>query len=457
MIITIIGGGPGGYAAALKAAIMGAEVHLLERSALGGTCLNQGCIPTKAYLSCSDLYSSLMKVDQFGICACGKTTMDFPAVFKRKDAVVNQLVQGVGFLLKKRKVNVYRAHGRLLEGTKVEAAYENGESEIIESDRVILATGSVPTLPPVFGFDGRDIISSDELLKLKELPASLVIVGGGVIGCEFGQFFSKLGVAVTIIEAAPSILPFEDQDMTAVLAKRLKRDKVRIYTGCKVEEIHKADGYVHCRLSNGKTISSEKVLAAIGRKANLEGLGLEAAGIEPVDGCIPVNEKMESAAAGIYAIGDIVKAPLLAHVASREAMVAVEHIMGRDVKMDYTAVPRCVYTDPEAAAVGLTEKQAESLGIDTRCGRFSFSGSGKAMVIGKTEGFVKIITDEADTIIGASIIGPHATDLLAELTLCVQLKLTARQLGNVIHPHPTLSEAIMEAAHDVHKEAVHSL
>ena len=456
MTITIIGGGPGGYVAALKAAIMGADVNLVEKSAFGGTCLNKGCIPTKAYLSCADIYSSLQKAESFGVSTKGGENMDFPAVFKRKDSIVNQLVQGVEFLLNKRKVKIYRAHGRLLSNKLVEAVFENGKTEAIETDRIILASGSVPMLPSLFNYDGRDVISSDELLTMAEPPESLLIIGGGVIGCEFGKFFSRMGVDVTIVEAAPSILPLEDRDLTKVLAKELSKDGVKIYTDCKVEKVEKSDGRLSCRLSNGESISSEKVLVAIGRKANLEDLGLEAAGVETVDSFISVNEKMETAVEGVYAIGDIVKTPLLAHVASKEAVVAVENILGRSAKMDYKAVPRCVYTEPEVASVGLTEAQADSMGIDIRCGKFPFSGIGKAMVIGKTNGFVKIITDEKDVIIGASIIGPHATDLLAELTLCVQMKLTAKQLGGIIHPHPTLSEAIMEAAHDVHKEAVHS-
>ena len=456
MKITIIGGGPGGYVAALKAAILGAEVHLVEKKRLGGTCLNQGCIPTKAYLSCADLYDGIMKAPGFGIDLAGEATIDFGKIYQRKHAVVKQLVDGVTYLLNKRKVTVYQGTGSLVSNHAVKVTFEDGQTETIETDRIIIATGSVPILPPLFKFDGKQVISSDEALQLDTLPASMIIVGGGVIGCEFGQFFRKMGVEVSIVEMLKTLLPMEDPDVSQILQKKMKKEKVAFYLGKGVETVDVGDGSVTCTLTTGETLTAEKMLVSIGRRANTASLGLEELGIAVERGKIVVDETMRTSLEDVYAIGDVVDTPFLAHVASKEGAVAVETIMGRKSRALYHAVPRCVYTEPEIAAVGITEKEAAAKGIDYRTGKFIFAGIGKAMVIGKTEGFVKVITDEADRIIGASVTGAHATDLLAELTLCVHLGLTARDLGEVIHPHPTLSEAIMEAAHDVHNEAAHS-
>ncbi len=456
MKIVVIGGGPGGYVAALKAAILGAEVTLIEKDALGGTCLNRGCIPTKAYLSCADVHDMIIKGKSFGIEVEGKTTPIFEEMFERKNAIVKQLVGGVGFLCKKRKITVVNGFGKLISNTEVEVTLTDGTKENITTDKVILATGSVPILPPMFNYDKVNVISSDEALDLKTLPKDMVVIGGGVIGCEFGQFYAKLGVEITIVDVADTILPFEDRDVSEVLMKKMKKQNVKLLLGKKVEKVEVNDGRVVCELDTGEKLESEKLLVAIGRKANISNIGLEELGISTENGKIVVDNKMQTNVENIYAIGDIVDTPFLAHVASKEGIVAVENIMGRNSISTYHAVPRCVYTDPEVAAVGITEDAAKAKGIEYKVGKFMFATIGKAMVTGKTEGFVKIIVDSNDKIIGGSIVGPHATDLLAELTLCVHLGVTAKQLGDVIHPHPTLSEALMEAVHDVHNEAVHS-
>lgn len=441
--------------AALKAAILGAEVHLIEEDVLGGTCLNRGCIPTKAYLSCTDIYDHVKKSEDFGVLIEGEIKPVFADMIKRKNAAVDQLVQGVGFLMKKRKVRIIKGRGKIISNTQVEVTTGEGQKELVTTDRIILATGSLPVLPPVFKYDGDRVISSDECLNLEAVPESLIIVGGGVIGCEFGQFLAKLGTKVTIVEMQKSLLPLEDTDVSGILAKKFKAEKIDLKLGIGVADVMVNESDVQCSLTSGEILSAQKLLVAIGRKANIENIGLEELGILTEKGKIVVDDRMRTNVENIYAIGDIVDTPFLAHVASKEGLVAVEDIMGRAAKATYHAVPRCVYTDPEVAAVGMTEKEAKDKGIKVKTGKFAFAGVGKAIVIGKTEGFVKIIVDESDKIIGSAIVGPHATDLLAELTLCVQYGLTAAQLGEVIHPHPTLSESLMEAAHAVHKEAIH--
>ncbi len=438
--ITIIGAGPGGYVAALKAAILGADVTLIEKDKLGGTCLNRGCIPTKALLAGADV---------LGI-------NDFSEISKRKDSIVKQLVGGVGFLTQNRRVKVIQGTARLTSATRVSVAMEDGSSQTVEADKIILATGSIPAVPGFIPYDGDLIMTSDEALALETLPDSMTIIGGGVIGCEFGQFYARNGVKVNMVEMMPHILPEEDDETAKVLAKALKKDGVQIYAGTKSERIEAENGKVHVTLSDGTILESDKLLVSIGRVAFTEGLGLDAVGIKTEKGKIVVNDKMETSVPGIYAIGDIVDTPLLAHVASREGMAAVENALGGSRSVSYRAIPRCIYTSPEVAAVGMTEKKAREAGIQVEIGQFAFSGLGKAMVINETTGFVKIMTDENDVIIGASIVGPHATDMISELTLAVHVGMTAETLGDVIHPHPTLSEAIMEAAHDVHKQSVHS-
>lgn len=456
MKIVIIGGGPGGYVAALKAAILGAEVVLIEKKALGGTCLNQGCIPTKVFLNSADVFETIKNGSDFGINTSGNIEIKYESVYMRKVATVNQLVMGVKFLLNKRGVKVINGFASVTNDKKVQVIFANGQKEIVEADRIILAAGSVPIIPPMFKYDGVKIITSDEALKFEEAPKSMIIVGGGVIGCEFGQYLKKMGTEISIVEMADHILPLEDEDAAAVLKERFKKEKVKVYEKVKVDSVETTEQNVTAILSNGEKITADCMMVSIGRRAAIENLGLEELGIKVEKGKIVVNDKMETNVENIYAIGDIVDSPFLAHVASKEGIVAVENIMGRSKTMKYHAIPRCIYTEPEIAGVGITEADARFKNISYKIGRFNFSGIGKAMIIGQTEGFVKIIVDNTDQIIGAAVVGPHATDLLTELTLAVHLGLTAEQVGDVIHPHPTLSEAIMEALHDVHKEAVHS-
>ncbi|MEG0507869.1 MAG: dihydrolipoyl dehydrogenase [Eubacterium sp.] len=456
MKITVIGAGPGGYEAAIMAAKLGAEVTVIEKNEVGGTCLNRGCIPTKAFLASSDVLETVENAKEFGIMIDGKVTVDYSAVLARKNKVKDSLVKGIHFLFDENKVQLIKGTGKLINKNSVEVTKEDGTTETVESDKIILATGSVPVSPGMFKYDGKKVITSDEVLDLTEAPASIIIVGGGVIGCEIGQFLSRMGSKVTIVEALDQILPNEDSDVSKQLLRQFKKDKIKVHTGVGVAEVEVKDDGVKASLANGKSVEAEIMLVAIGRRSFADNLGAQDAGVVVDErGRITVNDKLETSVPGIYAIGDIVATPQLAHVASKEGIAAVENAMGADKHVSYKAVPRCVYTEPEVAGVGLTEKDCEKQGIAYKLGTFDFRGLGKAQAIGKIQGFVKIIVDKDDVIIGSAIVGPHATDLLAELSLAVHTGLTAEQVGDVIHPHPSLSEALMEALHDVHGKSVH--
>lgn len=457
MKVVVIGGGPGGYVAAIRAAMLGADVTLVEKRKVGGTCLNVGCIPTKSLLASSDVLEMINQSKSYGINIDGNIEIDFTKVMERKDKIVDQLVKGIEFIFDKKGVKLINGFGKLVDKNKIEVEKTDGTKEVLEADKIILATGSVPIVPPIFPYDGKKVITSDEALYLENPPKSMIIVGGGVIGCEFGQFFSRIGTKVTIVEMADQLLPFEDKDVAKQLARAFKKDKIKMMTSRKIEKCEVKDDKVIAYLDGDTILEAETMLVSVGRKPYLEKLGLEDIGVDVERGKVVVNTKMETNVADIYAIGDIVDTPFLAHVASKEGIVAVENALGKDKEVSYRAVPRCIYTSPEVAAVGLTEKEAEAKGISYHTGNFDFRGLGKAQAIGQFQGFIKILADDEDKIIGAAIVGPHATDLLAELTLAVELQLTAEQVGSVIHPHPTLSEGIMEALHDVHKACVHSV
>ena len=456
MKIAIIGGGPGGYVAAIKAAMLGAEVTVIEKRRVGGTCLNVGCIPTKALLASSSMLNNIKEAKSFGINIDGEINIDFSSIMSRKDKIVNQLINGIEFLFEKRGINLINGFGKLIDKNNIEVTMEDGSKEVVNADRIILANGSVPVIPEIFPYDGKTVITSDELLSLQELPKSMLIIGGGVIGCEIGQFLRTLGTEVTIVEMNEQLLPFEDKDVAKQLQRQFKKDKIKVMTGVGVETCQVIDNQVVATLSNGKQIKSQYALVAVGRKPNLNNSGIKELGIEINKGKIVVNQNLETNIEGIYAIGDLIDTPFLAHVASKEGIVAVENALGKSKVVDYTAVPRCVYTEPEVAAVGKTEKQLEAEGIEYNIGQFDFRTLGKAQAIGHFQGFIKVLADENDVIVGASIVGPHATDLLTELSLAIHLKLTTEQVGDVIHAHPTLSEGLMEAIHDVHGECIHS-
>ncbi|MDI6605037.1 MAG: dihydrolipoyl dehydrogenase [Thermoanaerobacteraceae bacterium] len=458
MKLIVIGGGYAGYVAAIKAAMLGAEVTLIEKGNIGGNCINVGSISSKALLAPLEIMENVFTADKFGVKIEGEIKLDFNYMVSRKDSILKQLVSRIEYILKIRGVKIIRGTAKLLSNKTVEVIMKDGSKKILEADKIIIATGSVPVVPPMFPYDGKHVITSDEVLSLKKVPESLVIVGGGPIGCEIGQFFSKLGTDVKIIEKHDCLISsFEDEELANELQSVLKRDKVQLILGDSIKSVEVKDGKVYTNLESGKKLESELMLLSVGRKVYIDGLRLEELGVAIERGKIVVNDKLETNIEGILAVGDVINTLALANVALMEGIVAAENAFNKDKRMNYKAVPRCIFTSPEIAAVGVTEKQLKEKNIKYKVGRFNFAEQAKAEIQGKTQGFVKVIADMDDKIIGASIFGAHATDLLAELTLAVHLCLTCQELGNVIYSHPTLSEAIMEALHDVNNESVHSI
>ena len=459
MKIAVIGGGPGGYVAAIKAAMLGGDVTVIEKKKVGGTCLNVGCIPTKALLASSSMLMNIKEAKNFGINIDGKVNADFSAVMSRKDKIVDQLISGIEFLFDKRGINLVNGFGKLIDKNTIEVTKEDGEIEIIKADKIILANGSIPTVFPGMPYNGKNVITSDEVLSLPKQPESLIIVGGGVIGSEIGQFFATMGTKVTIVEMAPQILGRMDSEAAKNLARQFKKDKIKVMTGVGADNYIVNDDSVKIELNNGKSVEAEMVLLCVGRRPNLANSGVEEVGIEMAPrGFIKVNEYLETSVEGIYAIGDIIPGAMLAHVASAEGMVAAANaVNGNSETVNYKAIPSCVYTEPEVSGVGVTEDELKANGTPYHVGRFEFRALGKAKAIGKLQGFIKVMADEDDTIIGASLVGPHVTDLLTELSLAVGLGLKAKDVGKVIHAHPSLSEGLMEAIHDIHGECVHAI
>ena len=459
MKVAVIGGGPGGYVAALKAAMLGAEVTVIEKNKLGGTCLNVGCIPTKALLASSDVLRTVKEAKNFGINVEGEIKPDFEAIVARKQKVTDELVAGIQFLFDKRGVKKIDGFGKLIDKNTIEVTKDDGSVEEVKADKIILANGSIPTVFPFMPYNGKNVITSDEVLSLEKLPKSMVIIGGGVIGSEIGQFYSSLGTKVTIIEVLPQILGRMDSDGAKALARQFKKDKIKVMCNVATDSFEVSDDIVKLNLNNGKSLEAEVVLLCTGRKPNLANSGVAEAGVKMTDrGFIEVNEYMETNLEGVYAIGDIIPGAMLAHVASAEGMVAAENaVKGNSETVNYKSIPSCVYTEPEVAGVGKTEDELKAEGVEYHVGKFDFRGLGKAKAIGKIQGFIKVLVDKDDVIIGATLVGPHCTDLLTELSLAVGLGLKAKDVGKVIHAHPSLSEGIMEALRDVHGECVHSV
>jgi len=455
--IVVIGGGPGGYVAAIRGAQLSAQVTLVEKDALGGTCLNRGCIPTKALLQAAELLTSIKNAGTYGISVEG-FSVDFTAVNERKQAVVKRLVNGVNSLMRKNKIDVIQGTASLLDDRTVAVS---GTNDRISADSIVIATGSQPTTLPLKGIDNPGVINSDQALNLVQLPRSMVIIGGGVIGLEFAQILRRLGSEVTIIEMAPQILPAEDTEAANALEGVLKKEGIEIFTGATVTGIESArqggEAVSFTTKENGQQErTAEKVLLAVGRSPYIDDLGADKPGLAIDNGRIAVNERMETSIPGIYAIGDVVGGMMLAHVTMDEGKCAVENIMGADVKMDYRSVPRCVYTSPGLASVGLTETEARERYKEIKVGRFPFTASGKALIANDTAGMVKIIADASyGEILGVHIVGAQATELVAEAVLGIKMEATVEDIAATIHAHPTLSEAVMEAALDVGGKTIH--
>jgi dihydrolipoamide dehydrogenase len=449
--VVVVGGGPGGYVAALRAAQLGAVTAIIEKDRFGGTCLVRGCIPTKALLQSSELYTLAKGGAPFGVVA-DNVAFDWPAAQKRKGAVVDQLVKGVEGLLKAGGVTMVGGAAKLAGGGAIEVGGER-----LQAKNIIVATGSAVSRIPLKGAELT--IDSDAILELKEIPRRLAVIGGGVVGMEFAAMFAALGTKVTVLEMLPQILPMVEADLVSVYAKHLSGLGGEIHTNSKVAEVAKVAGGLQVRFSTGAeggAVDADQVLLAVGRSPYTEGLGAEAAGVKLDRGRVVVDEYLRSTAEGVWAIGDVIGGIMLAHVASYEGVCAVENMAGHARIPDYHAAPNCVYTDPEIAHVGLGEKDAKERGLEVKVGRFPFAAAGRALTLGQTEGFVKVVADAASgRLLGVHIIGPRATDLIAEATLAVQNGITLEQLDLTMHAHPTLPEAIMEAALAAQGRAIH--
>ncbi len=457
MKLAVIGSGPGGYVAAIRAAQLGAEVTVIEDDEVGGTCLNWGCIPTKTVIASAEIFSKVRELDTFGIDLKGEVTANIQKIQERKNKVVGIQVKGIKSLFKSWGIVVKPGRGVLVSVNEIEVTPKEGAKEKVQADRIIVATGSRPFSMPAFPFDGQKIISSNEAINLAEIPGSLLVVGAGVIGSEFACIYGALGAEVTMVEMMNRAVSTEDYEVSELIEREFRKKKIKLFTKTGVQRLEVKDDGVHAFVTDGKELVAEKVLVSIGRTLNSDGIGLETVGIvKGKRGEIVVNSRMETNVPGIYAIGDVVGGMLLAHVASREGIVAAANAMGGDAVMDYSAVPAAIFTSPEIASIGLREFQAEEKGMKIKTGRFLFRGLGKAHAIGEISGFIKVIADETtDRIAGAHIVGPHASDLIHEYAVAMQNGLTARDVARTIHAHPTLSEGLLEAAEDVNGEAIH--
>ncbi|OIO00333.1 dihydrolipoyl dehydrogenase [Candidatus Desantisbacteria bacterium CG1_02_49_89] len=470
----VIGGGLGGYICAIRTAQLGGKACVIEEDKIGGTCLNRGCIPTKALLTTAGLFSRIKKAKDFGIKAEG-CSVDFTAMMDRKEKIVARLRAGVEFLLKNNGIDIVKGKGKVTGKGTVEVTGGTEPQKTLSGRNIVVATGSVVARVPGIECNGTNIITSNEMLSLASVPSSLLIIGGGVIGCEFASLFSEIGTKITIVEMLPQILPLEDEEISKTFRRMLEKQGIKIYTDTKVNAVVSppsaeagrglapisigADGQssVVSELSNGEKIETEKVLVCTGRAPNGSGLGLEELGVKMDRARVIADEKMHTNIEGIYAVGDVNGGIMLAHVATAEGVVAAENIMGKDSRMDYTAVPGCIFTFPEIGSVGLTEKKARETGAEVTVGRFPFSACGKAIAMGEPDGFVKVIADKSGKVLGVHIIGPEATNLIAEAAVCIRNNIGIEGIAKTIHAHPTLPEAVVEAALDTRSEALQIL
>ena len=459
--MTIIGGGPGGYVAAIRGSQLGLKVALVEKDKrLGGTCGLRGCIPTKQLLMSAHIYEQMQHAADFGVQA-SEIKLAFADVQKRKDKVVMKNAKGVEFLMKKNQVTVFNGFAKLQLPGKVEVALADGKKETLQTKNIIIATGSVVRPIPGFETDGERVVNSDHILELKEVPKSLIVMGAGAVGVEFASVYSRFGCDTTIVELLPRLLPLEDEEVSAELAKSFRKRGIKYQLETKLEKMEKTESGV---VLTGKTskgedvrLEAEMLLVAVGRMPYLEGLGIEGTKIKVERGAVQVDELCQTGEPNVWAIGDVIPTPWLAHLASKEGILVVEQIAGQKPHpINLRHVPNCTYCDPEVASVGLTEAAARKEGYDVRIGKFPFSASGKARILGEEEGFVKVVSEaKYDELLGVHIIGPHATELIAEAGVAMQLESTAEELGRTVFAHPTISEAVMEAAEGVHGLTIH--
>lgn len=457
--VIVIGGGPGGYTAAIRLGQLGKKVAVIERDKIGGTCLNYGCIPTKALLHAAEILSDWKGYSRMGI-NFQKPELQIEKLNSWKNSLVDKLVRGVHLLFKEYGIKVYEGFGSFKEFRRIEVEVKGGK-ESIEADNVILATGSEPMVLKGLEPDGETIITSKEALELKEIPERFVIIGAGAIGLEMATIYNSLGSKIVVIELMDQILPGTDREMANILHKILNKKGIEIHLRSKAKEVIKGKPTKLVAEINGeeKVFEADKILLSVGRKPVYPGIDVDAIGIELNEsGFIKVNSQQETSVPGVYAIGDVARPPLLAHKAIKEGIISAQVISEEESVYDFNAIPACVYTHPELASAGLSEEEARAKGYKVKIGRFPFSASGRASTLGKLDGLVKIIADEeTDLLLGIHILGTSASDMIGEAVLALELKARSEEIAFAIHPHPTLSETIMEAAENLHKRAIHIL
>lgn len=458
--IIIIGSGPGGYVAAIRASQLGFTVAVVEKAEVGGICLNWGCIPTKALLKSAQVFNYARHAADYGIKIDGALTPDFDAIIKRSRGVAEGMSRGIQFLFKKNKIEVLSGKGKILPGKKVEVTDNDGNKSVYEAGHIVLATGSRSRELPHLKIDGKKIIGYRQAMTLEKQPQSMVVIGSGAIGSEFAHFYNTIGTKVTLVEMLPAVVPIEDEEVSKQLERSFKKAGMKVYTSSVVEHVDTKGDLCKVSIKTPKgeeVVEAEIVLSAVGVSTNIESIGLEETGIKTERGKVLVDDFYRTNVEGYYAIGDIVKGPALAHVASREGIVCVEKIAGKTVEpIDYNNIPGCTYTHPEIASVGYTEKAAVEAGFEVKVGKFPFTASGKASAAGFRDGFIKVIFDAKNNeLLGAHFIGENVTEMIAEVVVARTMKTTAHEILTSIHPHPTMSEAFMEAVAAAYGEVIH--
>ncbi len=458
--LIVLGSGPGGYVAAIRASQLGMKVGVVEKAELGGVCLNWGCIPTKALLKSAQVFEYLKHAKDYGISVASTPEASLPDMVKRSRGVADGMSKGIQFLFKKNKIDHLRGHGRVLPGKKVEVSDDEGKTTTYEARNVLIATGARSRQLDSLPQDGKKVIGYREAMVLEKQPESMVVVGSGAIGTEFAYFFNAIGTRVTLVEYMPNIVPLEDEEVSKQLERTFKKAKIKVMTNSSVESVDTKGKQCKVKVKTKKgeeTIEADIVLSAVGISPNVEGIGLEETGVELDKGKIKVDEFYRTNVEGVYAIGDVVHGPALAHVASAEGIICVEKMAGLKAEpMDYNNIPGCTYCSPEIASVGYTEKAAREAGYELKVGKFPFSASGKASAAGSKEGFVKVIFDaKYGELLGVHMIGANVTEMIAEAVVARKLETTGHEMIKAVHPHPTMSEAIMEAAAAAYGEVIH--
>ncbi|MFI5221754.1 MAG: dihydrolipoyl dehydrogenase [Bacteroidia bacterium] len=457
--LIVIGSGPGGYVAAIRASQLGLKTAIVEKSELGGVCLNWGCIPTKALLKSAQVFEYIKHAKDYGI-NVGESSTDFPAVIKRSRTVADGMSKGIAFLMKKNKIDVIQGFGKLISAGKVEVTDAAGAKKTVEAKNIILATGARSKELPNIKIDGKKVIGYREAMTLPEQPKTMIVMGSGAIGSEFAYFYHTLGTKVTLVEFLPNILPIEDEDVSREVSRAFRKSGIEIMTDASVESVDTSGKTCKVKIKSSGKIEEREcdiVLSAVGIQTNLENLGLETIGVKTDKGKVLVDDFYATNIKGVYAIGDIVKGPALAHVASAEGIICVEKIAGHHPQpLNYGNIPGCTYCSPEVASVGMTEKAAKDAGYELKVGKFPFTASGKASAAGAKEGFVKVIFDaKYGEFLGAHMVGANVTEMIAEVVVARKLETTGMEIIKSVHPHPTMSEAIMEAAAQAYGECIH--